>query len=120
MARCRAWCAGATFADAAAEYVRYIAEDRGRKASTIEDYRSIIRVHLLPAFGEMRLEDVTVATVELNILHGIFVRARKVWGLPTNPAAEVERHPQRSSGDIDVFSSEEVWALVRAAGDAVS
>ena len=37
---------GATFADAAAEYLRYIGEDRGRKASTVEDYRSIIRVHL--------------------------------------------------------------------------
>lgn len=132
---------GATFTDAAAEHLRYIAEDRGRKASTVEDYRSIIRVHLLPAFGEMRLEDVTVATVEafsaalsqsehngrritprtqnkvLNVVHGIFVRAKKLWGLSTNPAAEVERHPQRSSGDIDVFSPEEVWALVRAAGD---
>ena len=41
---------GATFADAAAEYLRYVTEDRGRKHSTIEDYRSIIRLHLLPAF----------------------------------------------------------------------
>jgi hypothetical protein len=55
---------GATFADAAAEYLRYIGEDRGRKTSTVEDYRSIIDVHLLPAFGEMRLENVTVAEVE--------------------------------------------------------
>ncbi len=39
---------GATFADAAAEYVHYVGEDRGRKASTVEDYRSILRVHLLP------------------------------------------------------------------------
>jgi hypothetical protein len=45
---------GATLADAAAKYLRYIGEDRGRKASTVEDYRSIMRVHLLPAFGEMR------------------------------------------------------------------
>jgi len=55
---------GATFADAAAEYLRYIAEDRVRKASTVEDYRSILRVHLLPAFGEMQLEDVTPAAVD--------------------------------------------------------
>jgi hypothetical protein len=48
---------GATFADAAAEYLRYVAEDRGRRTSTVGDYRSIIQVHLLPAFGETPLED---------------------------------------------------------------
>jgi len=51
----------------------------------------------------------------LVLLHGIFRRAQKVYGLPSNPVAEVERHPQRSSGDIEVFSVEEVHALVRAA-----
>jgi integrase len=130
---------GATFADAAAEYLRYIGEDRVRKASTVDDYRSIIRVHLLPAFGETAVEALTPADVEafaaelgrrehrgrpisprtknkvLNVLHGVFARARKVWGLPSNPAALVERHPQRPSGDIEVYSPEEAWALVRAA-----
>jgi integrase len=38
-----------------------------------------------------------------------------VWGLPLNPAADVERHPDRQSGDIEVFSPEEVHALLRAA-----
>jgi len=132
---------GATFADACAEYLRYIAEDRNRKASTVEDYRSIIRTHLLPAFADERIEDVTPAAVEafqaalakrehrgqlitprtrnkiLNVLHGIFARARKVWGLPVNPAAELERYPDRVSGDIEVFSPEEVHALLRAAHD---
>ena len=37
------------------------------------------------------------------------------WGLPVNPLARVEKHPMRPSGDIQVFSPEEVWALVRAA-----
>jgi integrase len=132
---------GATFADAAAEYLRYIGEDRGRKVSTVDDYGSIIDVHLLPAFGELRLEEVTVAAVEafqaqlakrehrgrritprtrnkiLNVLHGVFSRAKKVWGLPLNPAADIERHPDRQSGDIEVFSPEEVHALLRAAHD---
>jgi integrase len=48
-------------------------------------------------------------------LHGIFRRAQMVWGLPVNPLARVEKHPMRPSGDIQVFSPEEVWALVRAA-----
>jgi integrase len=48
-------------------------------------------------------------------LHGIFRRAQKVYGLPRNPMADVERHRQRPNGDIQVFSVEEVLALVRAA-----
>ena len=44
---------GATFADAAAEYLRYIEQDRGRKPSTLRGYRSAIEAHLLPAFGEL-------------------------------------------------------------------
>jgi integrase len=49
------------------------------------------------------------------ILHGIFQRARKVYRLPVNPVSEVEKPPQTRSGDIEVFSPEEVLALVRAA-----
>ena len=49
------------------------------------------------------------------LLHWIFVRARKVYGLRPNPVAEVEKFPQRQSCDIEVYSPEEVWALVRPA-----
>jgi integrase len=132
---------GATFADAAAEYLRYIEHDRARRKTTLADYRSIIDAHLLPAFGGLRLEDITMAMIEtwargverqrpgdaplrnrtrnkiLIVLHGIFRRARKVYGLPSNPVAEVERRPEHDSGDIDVFSPEEVHALIRAAAD---
>ena len=52
----------------------------------------------------------------LVILHGIFRRAMKVWGLPRNPVASVERPRFRVSDDLDAFSPEEVWALVRGAG----
>lgn len=38
-----------------------------------------------------------------------------VWGLQANPLARFEKRPVRASGDIQVFSAEEVWALVRAA-----
>ena len=122
---------GATFADAAAEYLRYIEHDRGRKPSTVRGYRSAIEAHLLPAFGSMPIEGITTREIEdwigtfrgsarsrnklLIELHGILGRAKKVYGLPTNPVAEVEKFNHRRSGDIDVFSPEEVWALVRAA-----
>jgi integrase len=122
---------GATFADAAAEWLRYIEQDRARKPSTVRGYETIVRSHLLPTFGEIPIESITPATIEawlagldrasstrtkaLVLMHGIFQRARKVWSLPNNPVADVERPPQQPNGDIQVFSPEEVWALVRAA-----
>jgi integrase len=123
---------GATFADAAAEWLRYIEQDRGRKPSTVGGYASIVRTQLLPTFGTMPIESVTPAVIEhwLHsltqtassrtkshvLMHGIFQRARKVWSLAVNPVADVEKPPLQRSGDIEVFSPEEVWALVRAAG----
>ncbi len=148
---------GATFADAAAEFMRYAERDRALKPSTLRGYRSILNAHLLPAFGSQRLEDISSEDVErwyagltgaggggrrrvrsdtsgamtsgrapgplsnnskdriVTLLHGIFVRACKVHKLPVNPVAGIERRPAKLSGDIEVFSPEEVWALVRAA-----
>ncbi|MBV8999997.1 MAG: site-specific integrase [Solirubrobacterales bacterium] len=123
---------GVTFADAAAEWLRFIEEDRERKPSTLNDYRSALKAHLLPAFGEQPLESITPEQIDvwrrgltglsnrsknklLIQLHGIFRRAQMVWGLEANPLVRVEKHPMRASGDIQVFSPEEVWALVRAA-----
>jgi integrase len=123
----------ATFSDAATEYLRYVEHDRGRKPSTVRGYRSIVEHHLLPAFGSMPLEDVRTEHIEawistvdgsprtrnklLVALHGILKRAQKVWSLPANPAAGIEKFPQTRSGDIEVYSPEEVWALVRAAAN---
>jgi integrase len=122
---------GATFADAAAEWLRYVEHDRARKPSTVAGYQSIVRSELLPQFGEMALESVTAAAIEawqasmtqaastrskaLVLMHGIFQRARKVWSLSVNPVADVEKPPLTRSGDLQVFSPVEVWALVRAA-----
>ena len=88
--------------------------------------------HLLPAFGEVRLEHLTPGAIELwrgsltdlrpgrknkllVVMHGVLERAQKVWGLSMNPVAGVEKQRQRSTGDLEVFSPEEVMALVRAA-----
>lgn len=122
---------GATFADAAAEWLRYIEHDRDRKPSTVAGYKALLRSQLLPAFGDLRVEDITTPMIEswiagvdrspatrtkaLVLMHGIFERARKRYGLGVNPVADVEKPPQRGSGDIEVFSPEEVMALVRAA-----
>src|SRR4051812_14821963 len=37
------------FAEAATEWLRYIRDERRRKKSTLEGYRSVLHVHLLPA-----------------------------------------------------------------------
>jgi hypothetical protein len=108
---------GAMFADAAAEYLRYIEHDRGRKPSTLRGYRSTIDVHLLPVFGELPIESVSAEAIErwvarfegpartrnkvLIQLHGILGRARRVYGLHANAAADVEKFPLRSSGGAD-------------------
>jgi len=42
---------GATFADVAAEWLRYIEGDRKRRPSTIVGYRSALNAHLLPEFA---------------------------------------------------------------------
>ena len=94
---------GATFADAAAEWLRYVEHDRSRKPSTVAGYRAIVRSQLLPTFESMPLESITTPVIEawiasveraastrtkaLVLLHGILQRAKKVWGLPLNPVA---------------------------------
>jgi integrase len=108
---------------------------RGTLPSTVRDYQSIIPAHLLPAFGTKRLEDITTEGVErwavgltaggrmnnrtklkiLTVLHGVMGRARRVWKLPRNPVTDVEKPVQTHRTDIDVFSPEDVMALVRAA-----
>ena len=134
---------GVTFAEAAEEYLRYAEEDRGCKPSTIRGYRSQLNAHLLPAFGSMRIEDITEREIErwrsgltgtrkgretlsnktknhqLVLMHAIFRRAVKLYGLPRNPLANVDRYRVRRSGDIEVFSPEEVWSLVRAASSEI-
>lgn len=132
-----------TFAEAAEEYLRYAEEDRGCKPSTIRGYRSQLNAHLLPAFGSMRIEDITEREIErwrsgligtrrgretlsnktknhqLVLMHAIFRRAVKLYGLARNPLANVDRYRVRRSGDIEVVSPEEVWALVRAAASEI-
>jgi integrase len=128
---------GATFADAAAEFLRYVEHVRQREASTVGDYRSVIDGYLLAQFGERRLESITADDIDaykerliaegrlsnrtivrhLTVLHGIFRRAARVWGLSGNPASAdlVERPPLRYSGEFALLSPNEVIALANAA-----
>ena len=53
-----------TSATAAAEWLRYVEHDRAVKPSTLRDYRSGLTYHLVPAFGDRRLLDITPTELE--------------------------------------------------------
>jgi integrase-like protein len=126
---------GQTFAMVAEEYLAYLAHDRQRKPSTLRDARSVLRHHLLPTFGTHAVEDITVDDVErwarelkasprlanatktkvIVIFHGVMERARRSYRLPHNPVAGIEKPRSATRTTINVFSPEEVHALVRAA-----
>jgi integrase len=128
---------GTTFAAACDDWLDY-KRDRKIKLSTQIDYEHMVD-RMKKVFGEkfgarVKLEDVTPEMVEgfrdalvaedlsdrtvnkyLTVLHGLFVWAQRRHKLPANPVANVERRPHAKRGNIDVFSREEVLALVRAA-----
>lgn len=108
------------------------------KPSTLTDYRSVVSPRLLPAFGALPIEQLTPSLIErwraglgadrpqpitnrtrnksVTILGGTMERARKVYGLPSNPVRDVEKLRERYDATrFEFYSPEEVWALVRAA-----
>ncbi len=127
---------GATFSEAAAEWLRYAEQERACKPTTLTDYGNMVRV-LNRTFGNESVEGISADSIErwktgfmaerersnrtlqkyLVVLHAIFRRAMKVYGLPRNPTETVERPRLTRRAGIDVFSAEEVLALVRAAAN---
>jgi integrase len=90
----------------------YIAQRRalGRKKSTLEDYESTLRVHLLPFFGDRALGEIDVHLVEafiyakleegkapksirnyVGLLHSILDHGLKRGWCESNPVALVEK-----------------------------
>lgn len=130
---------GATFADAAAEYLRYVEQIRKIDPSTVKDYRGVIDGYLIAEFGDQPLDAVTPDLIDsykekliaegrlsarvivrhLTVLHGVFKRAGRVWGLQRNPASAdlVERPRVVYTGEFDTLDREELEALARAARD---
>jgi len=105
--------------------MRSCEHDRSCKPSTLRDYRSNLNAHLPLEFGAVRLKDISSGVVGRTLApdqeqapgrHARgHARVAGVWGLTVNPVAGVEKQRQRSSGDLEVFSPEEMMALVRAA-----
>jgi len=128
---------GVTFAEAAAEWLRFVEFDRKRRPSTLRDYRNVVQRALVPVFGELALRELTSEMIDayrvhllaerrlsarsinkyLLVLHAIFRRAQRHWGLTANPVAGVERQPIPRTTEFRVLSAEQVHALARAAVD---
>jgi len=134
---------GATFKDAAAEYLRYVEQVRQIDGDTVADYRGVVDGYLLDELGDLPIEDITADLVDaykeklirgekpegkrrlsnrtivrhLTVLHGIFKRAKRVWGLAENPASAdlVERPKVTYTGEFDTFDRDEIELLASAA-----
>jgi integrase len=125
-----------TFGEACAEWLRYIEKERKRTPSTLADYRSCVRVWLVPAFGadtpvgaidtdtidswraklltEGRLSPRSIQKL-LTLLHGVLRRAKRLGWITLNPAADAERVSVRHSGEFNVLTPVQVAAVARAA-----
>lgn len=128
---------GRTMEDALNEWLRWSRDERAVKPSTHKDRSWAVKARLVPALGHLPLEVVTAADLErwrgqlaaggvsarninklTQFVHSALKRARRAWGVPvTNPAADLERYPERYSGAYDFYGPEEVMALARAAED---
>src|SRR3954471_23837973 len=124
--------AGPAFEAVAWDWLEHGERKRGLKHSTLRDYRYLLRNHLLPAFGERPVRAVTRQEIErwhagyertrtagqaLMVLGAIFRYAQRRELVSANPIDGVERHPVRYSGDYDMYSREEIDAIVREAAD---
>jgi integrase len=108
-----------------------------RKPTTLGDYRSILRRHAKPFFGNRALERIDAEQIrrflrakkgeglatktivnQLIFLHGLFAHAVKRGWMAFNPVAAVDR-PRAPASDPDIryLGLEEVEALLRAVAD---
>ena len=125
-----------TFDIVADEWIAWGIRERDWKPSSLSDYRSALKAHLLPAFQGKRIEKINADEIEqwrdelvderglsrrsanklLIILGAILERAVKTHGLLRNPVREVPKFRVRYDPNAyDFFSPDEVEQLRRAA-----
>lgn len=113
------------------------------RPSTVENYRSGLRHHLIPFFGPMTVTSITSQTVEdfialklsakgstrfegkplsrlslkmvLITLQMVLQRAVKAGHLPANPALRVGRFRRTDDENVDPFSGKELRAILETA-----
>jgi integrase len=128
-----------TFQDAAEHWYSHRLRSQNWKPSTKRDYRSALDRHLLPAFGDLPLDEITTRAIErwrtestedglprrtssklVAMLNSIFEEARRAYGMTTNPARDVVRwkNEYRATAlEFRFYEPEQVYALARAAAN---
>jgi integrase len=114
-------------------------ENAGLKRSTARGYQSVVEAHLIPFFGDRRVDRITEASVAafdaklrenglktqtrrniLGLLSAMLATAKKKGWVSSNPVAEYER-PRKSRSETDnelrFLTLEEVEAVLRAMPD---
>jgi integrase len=125
---------GATFLEATTEFLRFVREERQIDRKTANDYEGVINGYLLEEFGkDTPIAEITPDAVDeykgrllkegkisnrtivrhLTVLHGVFKRAKRKWGLVDNPASAdlVERPKVVYTGEFDTLDRDEVELL---------
>ena len=103
------------------------------KESTLSDYQDILRVHVLPVFGDMRLTDITRGMIKdfllgkvnegyaastvthiKNVVAGVLNRAVDNEIVPANPAHNLGKivKPKDRKESMDPLTAEELRALL--------
>ena len=128
-----------TFEEAATEYLRFVAEERQIDPTTVADYRGVVDGYLREEFEGRSIESITADDIDaykvrlmkegklsnrtivrhLLVLTGIFKRAKRKWGLQSNPASAdlVERPRVTYTNEFDTFGGDEVERLAAAAAN---
>jgi integrase len=132
-----------TFATVAEEWLRKYPMRHAIRPSTVENYTSFTRRHLIPYFGEMKITAITSETIEgfieakrasggavrggkgladaalkvsCFVLASILRRARKDRLITSNPWDDAEWSSARPIEHVDPFTPAELRAILGAAG----
>jgi integrase len=126
-----------TLGAAGDEWLRYGERDRKLRPSTVQDYRAELR-HLYDEYGrDAPLAAITTERIEewrrrlvaegrlsartinkrRDQLGFIFTFAQRRYGLASNPMLNVDRQPERRSGDFEVLEPGEVELLAANAAN---
>jgi integrase len=123
-----------TVEEVGAIYVEHLRTIKQRKRTTLADYRGHLSAHLVPYFGDRRMDRIEPEHVEaymhnklealspktvinhLTFLHGLFAFSLRRRWVTTNPVAMIDRPPvaRQHARRIQFLQSVEVEAWLRA------
>lgn len=125
-----------TFREVADAYLDHVKAVRQRKATTVDDYRSMVTAHLDPYFGSKAIERITADDIAAymalksrtlkpktvlnhrNFAHGVFAYALKRQIVATNPVASVDRPSlDGTNPDFRFLDAGQLDAVLRAVPD---